>query len=151
MRRRSVLEPQWFVPALFVVALLPAVIGVAGTASDLLADTRFFGSNPIKAVEHYFGQWTLRFILATLSITPTRQLLGWNWLAKQRRTLGLFAFGYLMLHWPASALLDVQLDWGELTKDLLKRPYIYIGMAALVLMIPLTITSTKNKIGRAHV
>ena len=148
MRRRSVLEPQWFVPALFVVALLPAVIGVAGTASDLLADTRFFGSNPIKAVEHYFGQWTLRFILATLCITPARHLLGWNWLAKQRRTLGLFAFGYLMLHWLAYAVLDVQLDWHDLTIDLAKRPYIMIGMAALLLMVPLAVTSTKGMIRR---
>ncbi len=117
-------------------------------ASDIITHTRFFGSNPVKEGEHYLGQWTLRFIIATLSITPLRQLTGWNWLAKHRRTLGLFAFGYLMLHWLTYALLDVQLDWGELVKDLAKRPYIMVGMAALLCMIPLALTSTRNSIRR---
>jgi sulfoxide reductase heme-binding subunit YedZ len=70
-------------------------------------------------------------------------LAGWNWLIKHRRTLGLFAFSYLTLHWLTYALLDVQLDWGDLKKDLLKRPYIMIGMTALLLMVPLAVTSTK--------
>ena len=147
-RLRAIREPRWFPAALIVAPCIPALFAIGALASDILGGTRYFGSNPIKEGEHFLGEWTLRFLIFTLAITPLRQLLGWNWLAKHRRTMGLFAFGYVMLHWLTYALLDVQLDWAELTKDLLKRPYIYIGMAALVLMIPLTITSTKNMIRR---
>ena len=135
-------EPRWFGPGLFVVACLPAVIGIAAMASDLLTGSRHFGSNPIKAGEHFFGEWTLRLLVATLSITPLRALLGWPWLGRHRRRLGLFAFAYLMLHWLTYALLDVQLDWSELQGDLVERPYIMVGMLALALMIPLAATSS---------
>ena len=117
-------------------------------ASDIVAHTRFLGSNPVKEGEHFLGEWTLRFLIATLCVTPLRQLLGWNWLAKHRRTFGLFAFATLTLHWLTYALLDVQLDWGDLLKDLMKRPYIMIGMAGLVLMLALAFTSTRNSIRR---
>jgi sulfoxide reductase heme-binding subunit YedZ len=147
-RLRAIREPRWFPVALIVASCIPALLAIGALASDILAGTRYFGSNPIKEGEHFLGEWTLRFLIFTLAVTPLRQLLGWNWLAKHRRTMGLFAFGYLMLHWLTYALLDVQLDWNDLMKDLLKRPYIYIGMAALVLMIVLTITSTKKMIRR---
>jgi sulfoxide reductase heme-binding subunit YedZ len=145
---REVREPKWFPAALIILCCVPAIVAAGAMASDIIAHTRYFGSNPVKEGEHYLGQWTLRFILASLAITPLRQITGWNWLVKHRRTLGLFAFGYLMLHWLTYALLDVQLDWGELTKDLAKRPYIMIGMAALLCMIPLALTSTRNSIRR---
>ena len=116
--------------------------------SDIIAGTRWFGSNPIKEGEHFLGDWTLRFLVATLSVSPLRQISGWNWLGRHRRTLGLFAFGYLMLHWLTYALLDVQLDWGDLVKDLAKRPYIMIGMTAMLLTVPLALTSTKRMIRR---
>jgi methionine sulfoxide reductase heme-binding subunit len=141
-------EPRGFGVFLVVALCVPAVLAIGGLLSDLLAGTRYFGSNPIKEVEHFLGARTLQLIFATLMITPLRQLTGWNWLARHRRTLGLFAFGYLTLHWITYAFLDVQLDWAELTKDLLKRPYIYLGMTALVLMVPLAITSTKAMIRR---
>lgn len=147
-RLRAVREPRGFGALLIVAACLPALVGVFAMGSDILRDTRYFGSNPIKEGEHFLGQWTLRFLILTLSVTPLRQLLGWNWLAKHRRTLGLFAFGYLMLHWLTYALLDVQLDWGDLVKDLAKRPYIMIGMTGLLLMLPLALTSTKGMIRR---
>ena len=108
----------------------------------------FRSADPVKETEHGLGEWTIRFLFASLAITPLRHWLGWNWLAKHRRTLGLYAFAYLTLHWIAYAFLDVQLDLAELMKDLLKRPYIYLGMTALVLMIPLAITSTKAMIRR---
>jgi sulfoxide reductase heme-binding subunit YedZ len=144
----AVREPRWFRVGLIVVCCVPALVAAGAMASDIVAHTRFFGSNPIKEGEHYLGQWTLGFIVATLAVSPLRQITGWNWLAKHRRTLGLFAFGYLMLHWLTYALLDVQLDWSELLKDLAKRPYIMIGMAALLCMIPLALTSTRNSIRR---
>jgi sulfoxide reductase heme-binding subunit YedZ len=133
---------------LIVLCCVPAVLAVGAMASDIIAHTRYFGSNPVKEGEHFLGEWTLRFIIASLTVTPLRQITGWNWLAKHRRTLGLFAFGYLMLHWLTYALLDVQLNWGDLVKDLMKRPYIMIGMAALLGMTALALTSTRDSIRR---
>lgn len=147
-RVRGIREPRWFPAVLIVVSCIPAALAVAAMASDILAHTRFFGSDPVKEGEHFLGEWTLRFLIATLCVTPLRQLLGWNWLAKHRRTLGLFAFGTLTLHWLTYALLDVQLNWHDLVKDLMKRPYIMIGMAALVLMLALALTSTRDSIRR---
>jgi sulfoxide reductase heme-binding subunit YedZ len=145
---RDVREPKWFSGLLIIACCVPAIIALGAMGSDIIAHTRYFGSNPVKEGEHFLGKWTLRLVLATLAVTPLRQLTGWNWLAKHRRTLGLFAFGYVMLHWLTYALLDVQLDWGDLTQDLVKRPYIMIGMAALLCMIPLALTSTRNSIRR---
>jgi len=133
---------------LIVASCVPAAVGLGAMGSDILGGTRFFGSNPIKEGEHFLGEWTLRFLVATLAVTPLRALLGWNWLARHRRTMGLFAFSYLMLHWLTYALLDVQLDWADLIKDLMKRPYIMVGMGGLVLMVPLVLTSTRNSIRR---
>ncbi len=147
-RLRAFREPPGFGVLLIIALCVPAALAIAGLLSDILTGTRYFGSNPVKEGEHFLGRWTLRLLVATLTITPLRQITGWNWLAKHRRTLGLFAFGYVTLHWIAYAFLDVQLDWAELTKDLLKRPYIYLGMTALVLMIPLVVTSTKAMIRR---
>jgi sulfoxide reductase heme-binding subunit YedZ len=147
-RIRGLKEPRWFSAVLIVAACIPAAIAIGAMASDILRGTRWFGSNPIKEGEHFLGEWTLRFLLATLAVTPLREQLGWNWLAKHRRTLGLFAFGYVTLHWLTYALLDVQLDWGDLVKDLAKRPYIMIGMAGMLSMVPLAVTSTKNMIRR---
>ncbi len=120
-------------------------------ASDLLVHTRYFGANPVKAGEHFLGDWTLRLLLLTLAVTPLRWLTGWVWLTRHRRKLGLLTFAYLMLHWLVYVLLDVQLDWHDLLKDLFKRPYIMIGMGALILMLPLAMTSTlslRRRLGR---
>ncbi|MEI6813760.1 MAG: protein-methionine-sulfoxide reductase heme-binding subunit MsrQ [bacterium] len=147
-RVRVLREPAWFPVGLIVASCIPALVAIGALLSDVVASTNVLGSNPVKATEHFLGEWTLRFLIATVAVTPLRQVLGWNWLAKHRRTMGLFAFGYVMLHWVAYALLDVQFDWNDLVKDLVKRPYIMIGMAGLVLMIPLTVTSTKAMIRR---
>ena len=148
MNFRSIREPKWFPAVLIVLCCVPAALAAVGMTSDIIAHTRYFGSNPVKEGEHFLGEWTLRFIIASLTVTPLRQVTGWNWLAKHRRTLGLFAFGYLMLHWLTYALLDVQLNWGDLVKDLMKRPYIMIGMAALLGMTALALTSTRDSIRR---
>lgn len=147
-RLRALNEPRGFGVLLVIALCIPAALAIAGLLSDILTGTRYFGSNPVKEGEHFLGRWTLRLLVATLTITPLRQITGWNWLAKHRRTIGLFAFGYVTLHWITYAFLDVQLDWPDLKKDLLKRPYIYLGMTALVLMIPLVVTSTKAMIRR---
>lgn len=145
---RAVPQPRWFPAVLIVACCVPGLLAIGAMASDILTRTRYFGSDPVKEGEHFLGEWVLRFLIATLCVTPLRQLLGWNWLAKHRRTLGLFAFATLTLHWLTYALLDVQLNWADLTKDLMKRPYIMIGMAGLVLMLALALTSTRNSIRR---
>ncbi|MEO5761133.1 MAG: protein-methionine-sulfoxide reductase heme-binding subunit MsrQ [Vicinamibacteria bacterium] len=141
-------EPKGFGVVLILLAITPAIYAIYGVTSDITRGTRILGSNPVKEVEHFLGGWTLRFLVATLMVTPLRQILKWNWLAKQRRTLGLFAFAYGTLHWLAYIFLDVQLDWQEIVVDVTKRPYILIGSAALLLMVPLAMTSTKKMIAR---
>ncbi len=147
-------QPRGFAPLLVLAALLPATLIVAAMLGDLFWGTRYLGTDPVKAGEHALGEWTLRLLFATLCITPLRHHTGWNWLAKHRRTLGLFAFGYVCLHFLTWLLLDVQLwvseyvGWADIWTDLTKRPYITIGMAALLLMVPLAVTSTKAMIAR---
>jgi methionine sulfoxide reductase heme-binding subunit len=145
-RVRALREPRGFGALLVVAACLPAAFAVFALASDILRHTRYLGSNPINEGEHFLGRWCLRLLVATLLVTPLRSLLGWQWLGRHRRSLGLLAFGYAVLHWLTYALLDVQLDWGTLKTDLAKRPYIMIGMAALLLLLPLALTSSARAI-----
>ena len=141
-------EPRAFGPVLFVASLLPLGYAIFGLASDIVRHTRILGSNPVKEGEHFLGDWTLRFLIATLAVTPLRQTLKWNWLARHRRTLGLFAFTYGLTHWLVYILLDIQLDVDEMVTDISKRPYILIGSLALLLMLPLALTSTSRMIAR---
>jgi len=120
----------------FVLALLPASKLLIATWRDEL------GANPIEKITHVTGFWTLTFLLITLAATPLRKLSGWNWPIRLRRMLGLFAFFYACLHFLSYLVLDQFFDWAAISKDILKRPYITIGFAAFVLLIPLTITST---------
>ncbi len=147
-------QPRGFGVALVLLAAVPAVWYAWAIYSDFVLGTRYLGSDPIKEAEHAYGAWTLRLLLASLVITPMRRLTGWNWLAKHRRTLGLYAFAYGVLHLSVWAILDVQLiiddlvGWDVVWADLTKRPFITIGMLCLVLMVPLAVTSTKGMIKR---
>jgi methionine sulfoxide reductase heme-binding subunit len=147
-RLRALREPRFFGAALWTLASLPAAYAAAALASDLLRRTRYFGSNPINEAEHFLGRWALRLLIATLLVTPLRGLLGWQWLGRHRRALGLLAFGYVVLHWLTYVFLDVQLDWRVLLEDLAKRPFIIIGMAGLLLMLPLALTSSAAAVRR---
>jgi sulfoxide reductase heme-binding subunit YedZ len=100
------------------------------------------GPNPIEVITHSTGDWTLIFVLTTLSITPVRQITRQNWLIGLRRMLGLFAFFYGTLHFLTYIWLDKFFDMHEVLKDIVKRPFITVGFAAFVLMIPLALTST---------
>jgi sulfoxide reductase heme-binding subunit YedZ len=147
-------QPRGFGVVLLLVASAPALWLAWALYSDFALGTRHLGSEPIKAAEHGYGEMTMRLLLATLAITPLRRLTGWNWLAKHRRTLGLLAFAYAVLHLTVWAIIDVQLviddlvGWDVVKTDLLKRPFITIGMLALLLMLPLALTSTKGMIKR---
>ena len=115
--------PRWLRPLLFVVCLIPAAWVAFAIASDFFNGTRLLGSNPIKEAEHFTGRWVLRFLAITLAVTPIRQTLGWNWLQRHRRMFGLFAFAYATLHLSIYFFLDLELAWGDLWADIVKRPY----------------------------
>jgi sulfoxide reductase heme-binding subunit YedZ len=105
-------------------------------------------ANPIEFITHFTGDWTLIFLLATLSVTPARKILGWNEIIKFRRMLGLFAFFYAVLHFSTYMVLDHFFDFQAIVKDIYKRPYVTAGFAGFVLMIPLAITSTRAMMRR---
>jgi len=140
--------PRWLRPVVFAVSLLPALWVIGAIASDFFNGTRLLGSNPIKEAEHFTGRWVLRFLMFTLAVTPIRQTLGWNWLQRYRRMLGLFAFAYATMHLSIYFFLDLELAWGDLWADIVKRPYITIGMAAFALLVPLAVTSTAKMVKR---
>jgi sulfoxide reductase heme-binding subunit YedZ len=106
------------------------------------------GANPIDLITKHLGDWTLRFLLLALSMTPLRILCGLSWPITLRRVLGLFAFSYASLHFGVWLVLDHFFDWPEMGADILKRPYITVGMTALVLLLPLAATSTSGMIKR---
>ena len=106
-------------------------------------------ANPIQFVTHDTGDWTIRFLMISLAITPLRRLTNWSNLIKFRRMLGLFAFFYAFLHFIVTYLiLDQFFDWVAIGKDIVKRPYITVGFTGFVLLVPLAITSTTGWIRR---
>lgn len=106
------------------------------------------GANPIEVITRETGTWTLRFLVATLAVTPVRRLTGWSAVAPWRRTLGLFAFFYGSLHFLTYVWLDQFFDIAAILKDIGKRPFITAGFTAFVLMVPLAATSTARMIRR---
>lgn len=131
--------------AVFLLCLLPAV---QLTLAAFEIGGQSLGANPVEALLHGAGSWGLRLLLVTLAVTPLRRLTGLNWLVRLRRMLGLFAFFYVVSHFCIYALLDQRLALGAIVEDIAERPYITIGMAALVLLIPLAITSTNAMMRR---
>ncbi|MGO4625056.1 protein-methionine-sulfoxide reductase heme-binding subunit MsrQ [Ensifer sp. 2YAB10] len=122
------------VSAVYGFGLVPA-----GYAFYLGATGQLPG-NPVKEFEHLLGLWALRYLVATLAITPIRDLFGINWL-RYRRALGLLAFYYVLMHFLAYMLLDQVLNVPAILADIARRPFITIGMAAFVMLIPLALTS----------
>jgi len=106
------------------------------------------GANPIEVITHATGDWTLRLLLVTLSITPLRRLTGQPWLIRFRRMIGLFAFFYGVLHFLTYIWLDKFFDLHEMLADIAKRRFITVGLTGFVLLIPLVITSTSGWIRR---
>jgi sulfoxide reductase heme-binding subunit YedZ len=128
--------------AVFLAALIP--LGRLGWKA--LNDG--LGANPIEVITHSTGDWTLIFILLTLSVTPVRRITRQYWLIGIRRMIGLFAFFYGSLHFLTYIWLDKFFDVHEMLKDIAKRPFITVGFSAFVLMIPLALTSTAASIRR---
>ena len=143
MTRRSLALTKVLV---VIACLLPLAVLVARAAGfgDL-------GANPVQEVLHTLGKTGLNLLVLTLAVTPIRKQTGMNWLAALRRTLGLAAFGYIALHAVTYVALDQGFVWRSLLVDVTQRPYITVGFLALVLMIPLAVTSTnamQRRLGR---
>jgi sulfoxide reductase heme-binding subunit YedZ len=129
-------------PIVFVSALLPLAY------LAFRAFTNRLGPNPAEDIQLTTGIWALRFLLVTLAITPLRRLTGWHRIIQYRRMLGLFAFFYAFVHLMSYVVFDVYFAFDQVVADIAKRPFITLGMAAFVLMIPLALTSTKGWIRR---
>jgi sulfoxide reductase heme-binding subunit YedZ len=139
-RPRSLLLHPAAKPLLFVLCLLPFAWLFYGAATDTL------GANPAEALIRATGDWTLRFLCITLTVTPLRQWTSQPALARFRRMLGLFAFFYVVLHFLSYAWLDMGFDLDAIVGDIPKRPFALVGFAAFVLLIPLAATSFNRAI-----
>jgi methionine sulfoxide reductase heme-binding subunit len=139
---KSILTSKWTKVAVFLLCLVPlGILVLRGLHNDLTA-------NAVQFVEHWTGDWTIRFLIITLAVTPLRKILNLPQLIRFRRMLGLFAFFYSCLHFTTWLALDRFFNWPEMLKDVGKRPYITVGFTGFVLMIPLAITSTAGWIRR---
>lgn len=124
---------------LYVVGLTPAAWYF------YLGATNQLGADPVKTFELFLGLWALRFLILTLAVSPARDLLGWNYL-RYRRALGLLCFYYVAMHFAVYMVLDQALDLAAVVDDVMKRPFIMFGMAGLVLLVPLAVTSNNLSI-----
>ena len=129
------------VTVVYILGFVPAVwlfwLGLTGG----------LGPDPVKALEHRYGEIALQLIVAVLAITPLRRFTGLS-LLRFRRAIGLLAFGYVLLHLLVWMVLDVQLDWAGIVEDVLERPYITIGMAGFLMLLPLALTSNDSAVRR---
>lgn len=127
---------------LFLLACVPFLRLIIFAYLDQL------GANPLEAITRNTGDWTLYMLCITLSITPLRRLSGWNWLLAMRRMLGLFTFFYASLHFLAFYWFDHFFDVQAMLIDVLKRPFIAMGFATFLLLLPLAVTSTNSMMRR---
>ena len=143
---RSLTPAQWLrwvvKPILFLVCLVPLTRLVWDGLHENL------GANPVETIRLFTGDWTLRFLLITLAVTPLRRLTGWNAMVRVRRMLGLFAFFYAALHVISYVWLDQFFMWDLIIEDVYKRPYITVGFTAFMLLLPLALTSTNGMVRR---
>ncbi|QBB70343.1 sulfoxide reductase heme-binding subunit YedZ [Pseudolysobacter antarcticus] len=129
-------------PLVFLLCLAP----IAWLLWRLLNND--LGADPVAELEHRSGDWALRFLLITLAMTPLRRITGWAQWIRFRRMLGLFVFFYASVHLAVYLSLDLQGLWTQIFAEIIKRPYITVGFSAWLLLLPLTITSTKGMMRR---
>ena len=133
---------RWLKSLLFIICLIPLANLVYAVLTASIA------GDPVETMTKVTGEWGLRFLLLTLSITPLRKLLKMTDLIKFRRMLGLFAFFYAFCHLNVYIVFDQFFDWPEIWRDTIEKKFVFAGMLAVVLMIPLAITSTNGWIKR---
>jgi sulfoxide reductase heme-binding subunit YedZ len=129
-------------PIVFLACLAPITLLVWAAVNQQLS------ANPLEDIRDTTGIWTLRFLIATLGITPIRRLTGWHELIRLRRMLGLFSFFYGVLHFVSYVWLDEFFNMAAMLEDLMKRPFIMAGYTSFVMLVPLAVTSTKKWIAR---
>lgn len=135
----------WIKAGVFAACLVPLGRLFYGAFASSL------GANPIETITRSTGWWTLFLMTVTLAVTPVRKLSGANWLLRLRRMLGLFVFFYAFCHFVTFIWFDHWFDAGEIVKDVIKRPFVTVGFAAFVLLVPLAATSNNamvRKLGR---
>jgi methionine sulfoxide reductase heme-binding subunit len=132
----------WLKPGIFIGALVPLASLLFRAATGQLP------TNPIAVAQNETGLTALILLLASLACTPAKRVFGWTWQMRVRRELGLFAFFYSVVHFAIYLVLDQFFDANAIVADIVKRPFITVGFAALVLLIPLAITSTKSWVRR---
>ena len=156
---KKILSSKWTKAVLFLLCLIPAVrisgpvaVALMKLPESFVASPRGFWldltPNPVEFITHFTGDWTIRFILITLTITPLRMLLNQPTLTRFRRMLGLFTLFYAMLHLTTWMWLSSAWDPSAMWADILKRWYITVGMAGLLGMMPLAVTSTAGWVRR---
>ena len=131
---------SYFKPGVFIISTIPFF---------LITYKIFFnklGPEPVKEITHFTGEWTLIFICLTLSMSPLKRFTNFTFWIKIRRMLGLFVFFYATLHLLTYVVIDYRFDWQQITDDVIKKKYIFIGFAAWVLLIPLVLTSSQKMI-----
>ena len=131
---------KYFKPSIFILSTIPFLIIIYKIFFNKL------GPEPVKEITHFTGEWTLIFLCLTLAITPLKKLTNLNFWLKIRRMLGLFVFFYATLHLLTYVVIDYRFDWQQITDDVIKKKYIFIGFAAWVLLIPLVLTSSQKMI-----
>jgi sulfoxide reductase heme-binding subunit YedZ len=138
-------------PARLKTALHAAIplVGAAPLAWLALRVARDdLGANPVEEISHFTGAWALRLLVLCLAVTPLRRVIGWSWLAPQRRSLGLLAFAWACLHVGVYAIFDLGLDAAALAEELGERPYLAAGFTAWICLVPLAATSTRGAVRR---
>lgn len=127
---------------LFLACLLPLLpLGIAAWSGD-------FGPNPVEYLQRWTGTWAINFLVLTLCVTPLRVSLGWPWLGRLRRMLGLYCFFYALLHFLAFIGFDHGFAVDDIARDIFKRPFVLAGFAAFVILVPLAATSNQWAIRR---
>lgn len=123
------------------LALAPAAWLAWQIRSELLLGSGGLGADPVAEIEHFLGLWALRMLMLALAVTPLRQLTGKAVLLRFRRLLGLYVFFYATLHFAAWVVLDLRWDWSQIGAAIAKKPYVTVGFAAWLLLLPMAATS----------
>jgi len=142
MRLSNALKSAWAKPVAHLLCLAPLGLLASATFSDGL------GANPIEKLTHETGEWTLRLLLLTLSLSPLRQWTGLGAWLRFRRMIGLYSYFYCCCHFAIWFVADHSLDFSDMFEDIIKRPYITLGFSAFLLLLPLALTSNQAMLRR---
>jgi len=137
-----------FKPLVFIASLIPLGWLVFALWSDTALGTLYLTSDPVQKLNRELGDWALIFIILTLAVRPAGEILEKGEFVAYRQMIGLYAFFYAILHLTSYVIIDLQLDLNAFVQDVIKRNYITIGILAILMLIPLAITSTKGMIKR---